>query len=98
MKKNLLKSLLLTLIAVFSAMTADAQCYIIGNDGNWLTNQAGAKLEATSTEGVYEGDVTFDEDCYYFFVATKLMEESDDWQGLRNYRYKIGRASCRERV
>lgn len=87
MKKNLLKSLLLTLIAVFSAMTADAQCYIIGNDGNWLTNQAGAKLEATSTEGVYEGDVTFDEDCYYFFVATKLMEESDDWQGLRNYRY-----------
>lgn len=87
MKKNLLKSLLLTLIAVFSAMTADAQCYIIGNDGNWLTNEAGATLEATSTEGVYEGDVTFKEDNYYFFVATKLMEESDDWQGLSNYRY-----------
>ena len=42
MKRNLLKSLFVTLALVFTAIAAQAQCYIIGNDGKWLTNEAGA--------------------------------------------------------
>ena len=87
MTKNLLKSLLLTIIASFSAIALQAQCYIIGNDGNWVTNQAGAQLQPTSEEGVYEGDVTFSNNSYWFFVATQLTEEADDWSGILPYRY-----------
>lgn len=39
MKRNLLKSLFVTLALVFTAIAAQAQCYIIGNDGKWLTNE-----------------------------------------------------------
>lgn len=87
MKKNLLKSVLATLALAFTAIAAQAQCYIIGNDNNWVTNEAGAELQPTTEEGVYEGDVTFSPDSYFFFIATKLMEESDDWNGLKAYRY-----------
>lgn len=38
MNRNLLKSLFVTLVLVFTAIAAQAQCYIIGNDGKWLTN------------------------------------------------------------
>lgn len=44
MNRNLLKSLFVTLALVFTAIAAQAQCYIIGNDGKWLTNEAGAEL------------------------------------------------------
>lgn len=89
MKRNLLKSLFVTLALVFTAIAAQAQCYIIGNDGKWLTNEAGAELQPTTEEGVYEGDVVFD-DSQYFFVCTKLMDGAYDWDELLPYRYGPG--------
>lgn len=89
MKRNLLKSLFVTLVLVFTAIAAQAQCYIIGNDGKWLTNEAGAELQPTTEEGVYEGDVVFD-DSQYFFVCTKLMDNAYDWDELLPYRYNPG--------
>lgn len=89
MKRNLLKSLFVTLVLVFTAIAAQAQCYIIGNDGKWLTNEAGAELQPTTEEGVYEGDVVFD-DSQYFFVCTKLMDNPYDWDELLPYRYNPG--------
>ena len=89
MKRNLLKSLFVTLALVFTAIAAQAQCYIIGNDGKWLTNEAGAELQPTTEDGVYEGDVVFD-DSQYFFVCTKLMENAYDWDELLPYRYNPG--------
>lgn len=87
MKKILLKSLFTAFALVFTAIAAQAQCYIIGNNGNWVTNEAGAELQATAKEGVYEGDVTFSSGSYFFFITTNLMEQSDDWDGLKAYRY-----------
>lgn len=89
MKRNLLKSLFVTLVLVFTAIAAQAQCYIIGNDGKWLTNEAGAELQPTTEDGVYEGDVVFD-DSQYFFVCTKLMDGAYDWDELLPYRYNPG--------
>lgn len=89
MNRNLLKSLFVTLVLVFTAIAAQAQCYIIGNDGKWLTNEAGAELQPTTEDGVYEGDVVFD-DSQYFFVCTKLMENAYDWDELLPYRYNPG--------
>lgn len=89
MKRNLLKSLFVTLVLVFTAIAAQAQCYIIGNDGKWLTNEAGAELQPTTEDGVYEGDVVFD-DSQYFFVCTKLMDNPYDWDELLPYRYGPG--------
>lgn len=89
MNRNLLKSLFVTLALVFTAIAAQAQCYIIGNDGKWLTNEAGAELQPTTEDGVYEGDVVFD-DSQYFFVCTKLMENAYDWDELLPYRYNPG--------
>lgn len=86
MKKNLLKSVFVTLALAFTAIAAQAQCYIIGNDGKWLTNQAGAELQPTAEKGVYEGNVEFTTS-YYFFVATKLMAEPNDWDAWLPYRY-----------
>ena len=89
MNRNLLKSLFVTLALVFTAIAAQAQCYIIGNDGKWLTNEAGAELQPTTEDGVYEGDVVFDES-QYFFVCTKLMDGAYDWDELLPYRYGPG--------
>lgn len=89
MNRNLLKSLFVTLALVFTAIAAQAQCYIIGNDGKWLTNEAGAELQPTTEEGVYEGDVVFD-DSQNFFVCTKLMDNPYDWDELLPYRYGPG--------
>lgn len=89
MKRNLLKSVFVTLALVFTAIAAQAQCYIIGNDGKWLTNEAGAELQPTTEDGVYEGDVVFD-DSQYFFVCTKLMDNPYDWDELLPYRYGPG--------
>lgn len=86
MKKNLLKSVFVTLALAFTAIAAQAQCYIIGNDGKWFTNEAGAELQPTAEAGVYEGDVEFTTS-YYFFVTTKLTTEPNDWDGLLPYRY-----------
>lgn len=89
MNRNLLKSLFVTLALVFTAIAAQAQCYIIGNDGKWLTNEAGAELQPTTEDGVYEGDVVFD-DSQYFFVCTKLMDGAYDWDELLPYSYYPG--------
>lgn len=89
MNRNLLKSLFVTLVLAFTAIAAQAQCYIIGNDGKWLTNEAGAELQPTTEDGVYEGDVVFD-DSQYFFVCTKLMDNAYDWDELLPYRYNPG--------
>lgn len=89
MNRNLLKSVFVTLALVFTAIAAQAQCYIIGNDGKWLTNEAGAELQPTTEDGVYEGDVVFD-DSQYFFVCTKLMDGAYDWDELLPYRYGPG--------
>lgn len=89
MNRNLLKSLFVTLVLVFTAIAAQAQCYIIGNDGKWLTNEAGAELQPTTEDGVYEGDVVFD-DSQYFCVCTKLMDGAYDWNELLPYSYYPG--------
>lgn len=89
MNRNLLKSLFVTLALVFTAIAAQAKCYIIGNDGKWLTNEAGAELQPTTEDGVYEGDVVFD-DSQNFFVCTKLTNNPYDWDELLPYRYGPG--------
>lgn len=89
MNRNLLKSVFVTLALVFTAIAAQAQCYIIGNDGKWLTNEAGVELQPTTEDGVYEGDVVFD-DSQYFFVCTKLMDGAYDWDELLPYSYYPG--------
>ncbi len=86
MNKNLLKSLFATAILTLTSVSTQAQCYLIGNDGNWQTNIAGAELQATETEGVYEGDVEFNEKGGWFCVTTKLTDEANDWDGLLPYR------------
>lgn len=68
-------------------ITAQAQCYIIGSDNKWQTNVASAELQATDTEGVYEGVVAFSNGSQYFTVVTKLTENDNDWEGLSFYRY-----------
>lgn len=70
-----------------ATVTASAQCYILGNDGIWQTNKAGAELQETDNDGVYEGEVTFAPNAQYFTIVTKLTEEPADWDGLREYRY-----------
>lgn len=89
MNRNLLKSLFVTLVLAFTAIAAQAQCYIIGNDGEWLTNKAGAELQPTTEDGVYEGDVLF-YDSQTFLVCTKLMDGPYDWDELLPYRYGGG--------
>lgn len=87
MKKSLLKLLMSLLMIMTATVTASAQCYILGNDNNWQTNKAGAELQKTDNEGVYEGEVTFDPNAQYFTIVTKLTEGSADWDVLREYRY-----------
>lgn len=87
MSKNLLKSMFATIATLTLSLSAQAQCYIIGNDGQWATDRAGAELQATQDEGVYKGDVNFTEGNRYFFVCTRLTEEPNDWEGILSYRY-----------
>lgn len=87
MKKSLLKLLMSLLMIMTATVTASAQCYILGNDNNWQTNKAGAELQKTDKDGVYEGEVTFAPNALYFTIVTKLTEGSADWNGLLEYRY-----------
>lgn len=87
MKKSLLKLLMSLLMIMTATVTASAQCYILGNDGNWQTNKASAELQKTDIDGVYEGEVTFAPNAQYFTIVTKLTERSADWDVLREYRY-----------
>lgn len=87
MKKSLLKLLMSLLMIMTATVTASAQCYILGNDNNWQTNKAGAELQKTNIDGVYEGEVTFAPNAQYFTIVTKLTEGSADWDVLREYRY-----------
>ena len=82
MKNSLLKLLMSLLMIMTATVTASAQCYILGNDGNWQTDKASAELQKTDIDGVYEGEVTFATDALYFTIVTKLTEEPNDWLGL----------------
>ena len=92
MKKSLLKLLMSLLMIMTATVTASAQCYILGNDGNWQTDKASAELQKTDIDGVYEGEVTFAPNAKYFGIVTKLTEEPDDWLGLLEYRYGPAKA------
>lgn len=92
MKKSLLKLLMSLLMIMTATVTASAQCYILGNDGNWQTNKASAELQKTDIDGVYEGEVTFAPNAKYFGIVTKLTEEPDQWSVLREYRYGPAKA------
>lgn len=87
MKKSLLKLLMSLLMIMTATVTASAQCYILGNDGNWQTNKASAELPKTDIDGVYEGEVTFAPKANYFGIVTKLTEKPGQWSVLREYRY-----------
>lgn len=76
-----------------ATVTASAQCYILGNDGNWQTNKASAELPKTDIDGVYEGEVTFAPNAKYFGIVTKLTEESGQWSILRENRYAPAKAN-----
>lgn len=93
MKKSLLKLLMSLLMIMTATVTASAQCYILGNDGNWQTDKASAELQKTDIDGVYEGEVTFAPNANYFGIVTKLTEEPDDWLGLLEYRYGPAKAN-----
>lgn len=93
MKKSLLKLLMPILMIMTATVTASAQCYILGNDGNWQTDKASAELQKTDIDGVYEGEVTFAPNAKYFGIVTKLTEEPDDWLGLLEYRYGPAKAN-----
>lgn len=87
MKKNLLHIFMATFCMMLMAITAQAQCYILGSDNKWQTNVASAELQATGTDGVYEGEVAFTNGAQYFTIVTKLTETDGDWAGLVPYRY-----------
>lgn len=87
MKKNLLHIFMATFCMMLMAITAQAQCYILGSDNKWQTNVASAELQATGTDGVYEGEVAFTNGAQYFTIVTKLTETDGDWAGLLPYRY-----------
>lgn len=93
MKKSLLKLLMSLLMIMTATVTASAQCYILGNDGNWQTDKASAELQKTDIDGVYEGEVTFAPNAKFFGIVTKLTEEPDDWLGLLEYRYGPAKAN-----
>lgn len=93
MKKSLLKLLMSLLMIMTATVTASAQCYILGNDGNWQTNKASAELQKTDIDGVYEGEVTFAPNAKYFGIVTKLTEEPGQWSSLREYRYGPAKAN-----
>lgn len=93
MKKSLLKLLMSLLMIMTATVTASAQCYILGNDGNWQTNKASAELQKTDIDGVYEGEVTFVPNAKYFGIVTKLTEEPGQWSSLREYRYAPAKAN-----
>ena len=93
MKKSLLKLLMSLLMIMTATVTASAQCYILGNDGNWQTDKASAELQKTDIDGVYEGEVTFAPNANYFGIVTKLTGEPDDWLGLLEYRYGPAKAN-----
>lgn len=76
-----------TFCMMLMAITAQAQCFILGSDNKWQTNVASAELQATGTDGVYEGEVAFTNGAQYFTIVTKLTEAEDDWVGLLPYRY-----------
>lgn len=92
MKKSLLKLLMSLLMIMTATVTASAQCYILGNDGNWQTNKASAELPKTDIDGVYEGEVTFAPNANFFGIVTKLTEGPDDWYGLLENRYGPAKA------
>lgn len=93
MKKSLIKLLMSLLMIMTATVTASAQCYILGNDGNWQTDKASAELQKTDIDGVYEGEVTFAPNANYFGIVTKLTGEPDDWLGLLEYRYGPAKAN-----
>lgn len=93
MKKSLLKLLMSLLMIMTATVTASAQCYILGNDGNWQTDKASAELQKTDIDGVYEGEVTFAPNAKFFGIVTNLTEEPDDWLGLLEYRYGPAKAN-----
>ena len=93
MKKSLLKLLMSLLMIMTATVTASAQCYILGNDGNWQTDKASAELQKTDIDGVYEGEVTFAPNAKYFGIVTKLTEEPGQWSSLREYRYGPAKAN-----
>lgn len=81
--KNLLKIMLATAFLLIYAK-GNAQCYLIGSDGNWDTTTASASLTQETT-GVYKGTIDFT--ARTFTVVTKLTTNPDDWQELMKYRY-----------
>ena len=86
MKKSLHRFFAAMLMALV-AVAAQAQCFIIGNDNQWVTNKAGAELQSTGTYGVYEGEVSFSNASQWFFITTKLTSSDSDWDGISSYRY-----------
>ena len=85
MKKTLQRFFMSALMAVMATVTAHAQCYILGNDNQGDPSHASVELPQTSTEGVYEGDVTFTNQ--YFCVGTKLGANGSDWATFNAHRY-----------
>ena len=88
MKNNLRRLFMSALMAIVATITATAQCYIIGIDGQWRTDKASATLQPTATAGVYEGDVTFSSaPNNYFAIASKLTETDGQWAEFNANRY-----------
>lgn len=82
MKKNVLMKSFITFCLLTFSILAQAQCYIIGNNGGWNSNVAEAELSETSEAGVYEGTVVFTQE--YFTIVTKL---GSNWGMVEEYRY-----------
>lgn len=82
MKKNVLIKSFITFCLLTFSIFAQAQCYIIGNNGGWNPNVAEAELSETSEVGVYEGTVVFTQE--YFTIVTKL---GSNWGMVEEYRY-----------
>ena len=81
MRKNLLQGMLVTLAMLTFTISTQAKCYIVGNDGIWVTNH-GVELPETEVAGVYEGDVSFTAATNWYSVVDALMEGEYDWDGI----------------
>lgn len=85
MRKNYFKMIFALMCMLTTSIAASAQCYILGSDGVWNPTKASATLEATSEEGVYQGEVEFTDS--WFCIVTQLSSSSDDWATINANRY-----------
>ena len=90
MKKNYFSFLLLALAALVS-LSANADCWIIGDLGKgWVTND-GLKMDQGSSDNEFIADITnVKPGQKWFSITTQLAEGAADWSAIQQFRFGGG--------